>query len=270
MPIHNFLFFFFPENFPHPQLFFPENFPHPQLFLENIPTPQLVLHLWIRTSTAVFSLLPSRCLVFPSFPPFPLKRLSLFLRGGGCNSRPRLLPIRPFALSLRSFFSSHFSRVFFSLRSLPSRVLDTDRRPSFRFVRSARCLRREPFVPPFVCALVEGQLSHPACARSLAHLSLLLSHSLISFHRSCVLSSKHSHRLTLSIRIPRETSVESLTVVSRASLSTRLIRSPLPFPSDSPSSCPLMARNPPLSHLPLVRRSAALPPRPSMSPRYLH
>jgi hypothetical protein len=136
---------------------------------------------------------------------------ALSQRGGGCNSS-----------CSRSFFALHFPRVFFTSLSFPSRVLDTDLPPTFLATFSAF-----PFAPPSprvtrstvrVCSRRRSALSLThTCTLSRSRVHALISHSL-SFYRSCVLSSKHSHRSLVSIRIPRETIVESLTVVSRASL----------------------------------------------------
>jgi len=134
-----------------------------------------------------------------------LSGLSLISRGGGCNSCPRLLPI-----------SSPIFLCSFSIACL-------GHRPCTRtLLRRSLCLpRRESLVQPFVCALVEGQRSCYACACSArASLSLerLLTLSLVSFNRSCVLSSKHTrHPRSIRSFVQRDY-VESLTVVSRASL----------------------------------------------------
>ena len=159
-----------------------------------------------------FTLL-SRPLLSLLFLPKP-QRTELDLKGGGCNSCPRLLPI-----------SSPIFLCSFSIACL-------GHRPCTRtLLRRSLCLpRRESLVQPFVCALVEGQRSCYACACSArASLSLerLLTLSLVSFNRSCVLSSKHTrHPRSIRSFVQRDY-VESLTntnskkegrVVTRASL----------------------------------------------------
>ena len=130
-----------------------------------------------------------------------------------CNSRPAscYLP-GPSALSLRSFFSFLFHRVSGTptLRRLSLHPFLFFRFPSPRVTRSTVrvCSRRRSALA----------LAH-ACTLSRSLVPTLISHSLspLVLPFVCALVEAFTS-LTRSIRIPRETIVESLTVVSRASL----------------------------------------------------
>jgi hypothetical protein len=118
--------------------------------------------------------LPCLSLAF-SFPFFPFHRVSLTPTFAD-------FPLQPFPFSsLPPFAESHS---FYRSCVLSSKVSS--------LLPSHTC----------ICTLSRS-LVHAHLTRSLS-----LSHS---FYRSCVLSSKHSHRSLVSIRIPRETIVESLT-----------------------------------------------------------
>jgi hypothetical protein len=126
-------------------------------------------------------------------------------------------------------------------------------------------LRRESLVLPFVCALVEGQLSlSHTHALSLARVCMLLSHTL---SRSTVrVCSRRSIHIAHSFRFAsRERLSSSLSQWFREQVFEHPAQShPLLRPS-----CPLTALNRRRSPLPepLHPRAAAHPPRPSMSLR---
>ena len=154
-----------------------------------------------------------------------------------------------------------------ALSFLPCSIACLGHRPSADFLCtlffSFAFLRRESLVLPFVCALVEGQLSLSHMhALSLARLCLLSSHtlSLLSFYRSCVLSLKHSHRSLVRFA-SRERLSSSLSQWFREQVFEHPVQShPLPR-----SSCPLTARNRRRLLLPaLLHRTAAQLPPPLM------